>query len=67
MDTFRSHLQPGVKSLVIDAECCAIDREGNRILPFQARRGPERSTQLKETRVWWHEEACGGIRRHVVA
>ena len=33
--TFKAHLRPGVRSVVLDAEAVAFDRETKKILPFQ--------------------------------
>lgn len=33
--TFKAHLKPGVRSVVLDAEAVAYDRETKKILPFQ--------------------------------
>ena len=33
--TFKAHLKPGVRSVVLDAEAVAFDRETKKILPFQ--------------------------------
>ncbi len=33
--TFKAHLKPGVRSVVLDAEAVAYDREAHKILPFQ--------------------------------
>ena len=33
--TFQNHLRPGARSVVLDAECCAFDRDAGKILPFQ--------------------------------
>jgi len=35
VSTFKAHLKPGVRSVVIDAEAVAFDRESKKILPFQ--------------------------------
>jgi len=35
VSTFRAHLKPGIRSLVIDSEAVAFDRETRKILPFQ--------------------------------
>ena len=32
---FKAHLKPGVRSVVLDAEAVAFDRETKKILPFQ--------------------------------
>ena len=33
--TFKAHLKPGVRSVVLDAEAVAYDRDTKKILPFQ--------------------------------
>jgi DNA ligase-1 len=33
--TFKAHLKPGVRSVVLDAEAVAFDRDTKKILPFQ--------------------------------
>ena len=35
VSTFKAHLKPGVRSVVLDAEAVAFDRETKKILPFQ--------------------------------
>lgn len=35
VSTFKAHLKPGVRSVVLDAEAVAYDRETHKILPFQ--------------------------------
>ncbi len=35
VSTFKAHLKPGVRSVVLDAEAVAYDREAHKILPFQ--------------------------------
>jgi len=35
VSTFKAHLKPGVRSIVIDSEAVAFDRESRKILPFQ--------------------------------
>ena len=35
VSTFKAHLKPGVRSIVIDSEAVAFDRASQKILPFQ--------------------------------